>query len=435
MLPALSRSYLERYAEPMATEFDPNLLSQSYEFVLVIPVYNEATNCLEQVLPADLHNTLVIVVVNAAEADEPLTSEYAASVHNTRTFLEQFHPGSPLTVVPYRNQSALLIVDCCSQGRLLPKKQGVGLARKIGGDLAVACIAHNRVASPWIHCTDADVELPLSYFGSADPDIAAAIYPFRHQPIHRNILQYEISLRYYVLQLAVAGSPYAFQTIGSLMKINVRNYVMVRGFPKRRAAEDFYMLNKLAKTGKVVRLKTPIVSLSSRVSQRVPFGTGAAMGKLVSEPELQLYNPEIFGQLRDWLGLVETLWCDRTQIQTQGLSSWWPADAILLDILQSMALETRLQQAYRQCSDLQHFRLFLWSWFDAFKTLKFVHALRDQRYPSQSMQEALPSLNLDIALDSAQEQSELTLPLLECINQQLIERENQLPSLTGPTES
>ncbi|MGF1603771.1 MAG: hypothetical protein ACFCU8_17450 [Thermosynechococcaceae cyanobacterium] len=428
------RSYLNRYAEPMVVELKPSLFLQSYEFVLVIPIYDEALDCLKQVLPADLQNTLVIVVVNAAEVDGAPTSDYAASLQNTRAFLEQFYPGgSLLTVVPYQNQSALLIVDCCSEGRLLPKKQGVGLARKIGGDLAVACIIHHLVASPWIHCTDADVELPCSYFGVADPDVAATIYPFRHQPIHRNILQYEISLRYYVLQLAAAGSPYAFQNIGSLMSINARNYVMVRGFPKRRAAEDFYMLNKLAKTGKVARLKTPIVSLSSRVSQRVPFGTGAAMGKLLAEPDLQLYHPEIFGQLQVWLGLVEKLWCDRTLIQTKGLLQWWPADALLLDILQSMELETRLQQAYRQCSDLPHFQLFLWSWFDAFKTLKLVHGFRDQGYPSQSMQKALASLNLKIDLESLE--SELTTDGLAYINQHLIERESQLPMLIGPTKN
>jgi hypothetical protein len=427
------RSYLERYAEPIAAEFDPNVLRQSYDFVLVIPIYDEATDCLEQVLPADLHNGLVIVVVNVAVGDGPFMS--AAAMENTRAFLEQFHPDSAaLTVVPYRQRSTLLIVDCCRQGRRLPQKQGVGLARKIGGDLAVACMAHNRVASPWIHCTDADVKLPLGYFEAAEADTAIAIYPFRHEPAHRDILQYEISLRYYVLQLAAAGSPYAFQTIGSLMKINAHNYVAVRGFPKRQAAEDFYMLNKLAKTGLVARLKAPVVSLSSRVSQRVPFGTGAAMGKLAAGTELQLYHPDIFRQLQSWLGLVEPLWCDRTFIQTQGLSSWWPADALLLNILQGMALETRLQQAYRQCSGFPHFRFFLWSWFDAFKTLKLVHALRDQRYPSRSIQDVLGAIDLGPERTAAAQQTELTTPMLEAINQHLIAQEHSLPVLTGPTE-
>ncbi|MEO0373776.1 MAG: glycosyltransferase family A protein [Cyanobacteria bacterium P01_A01_bin.17] len=428
-------AYLERYAEAIATELEPKVrLPHLYQFVIVIPAHNEPPDSLDKVLPQDLQNTLVIVVVNAAEAEKSAeaTPEYTAALQNTQLFLEQFHPqGALFTIVPQQNQSTLLIVDCCTTGRLLPHKQGVGLARKIGGDLAVACIAEQVVASPWIHCTDADVELPLSYLGEADPEVAVAIYPFRHCPPHRNILQYEISLRFYVLQTAAAGSPYAFQNIGSLLKINARNYVAVRGFPRRRAAEDFYMLNKLAKTGAVERLQAPTVSLSSRVSGRVPFGTGAAMVRLTTAAEMQLYDPEIFRQLQIWLALADKLWCDRTLIQQWGLAKWWPAGQILLEILQGMGLEKVLMQAHRQCRDFPHFRFFIWGWFDAFRTLKFVHALRDRKYPSLSICEAVAQLDSLSDLDLSQSPSDIST--LQTVNDRLIDQENQLPSLTGPT--
>lgn len=439
------RAYLDQYAEPIVAELEA--LPHHYHFVIVIPLYNEPLDCLEQVLPADLQDTLVIVVVNAAELDEQSTAEDLTALQTTQAFLQQFYPGdSPLTLVERPQGSALLIVDCCSKGRQLPLGQGVGLARKIGGDLAVACIDRQIVQSPWIHCTDADVELPPHYLGEVDADCAVAIYPFRHAPLHRNIVQYEISLRYYVQQLATAGSPYAFQTIGSLLKINARHYVAVRGFPKRRAAEDFYMLNKLAKTGKVVRLKTPVVTLSSRISARVPFGTGAAMGKLSLAPDLQLYHPAIFGQLRTWLGLVEQLWCDRTTIQNQGFSNWWPADPLLLDILLTMGVEKMLQQANRQCHDLQHFRFFLWSWFDAFRTLKFIHAWRDannhrasseskpvgdhRKYQSQPIRTVCKQLGW--MPECCQNRPELSTSALQHLNNWLTEQELQFPLQTGP---
>ena len=44
-----------------------------------------------------------------------------------------------------------------------------------------------------------------------------------------------------------ARSPYAFHTIGSTMAVSANHYAKVRGFPKREAGEDFYLLNKLAK--------------------------------------------------------------------------------------------------------------------------------------------------------------------------------------------
>ena len=66
---------------------------------------------------------------------------------------------------------------------------------------------------------------------------------------------YEYSLRYYVAGLTYAQSPYAFHTIGSTMAVNAEHYASVRGFPRREAGEDFYLLNKLAKVGSVHTLE------------------------------------------------------------------------------------------------------------------------------------------------------------------------------------
>ena len=57
----------------------------------------------------------------------------------------------------------VIVVDRVSARWRLNPKQGVGLARKIGTDLALALIAQDRVRSPWILQTDADVALPPSY--------------------------------------------------------------------------------------------------------------------------------------------------------------------------------------------------------------------------------------------------------------------------------
>src|SRR5262249_38957583 len=144
---------------------------------------------------------------------------------------------------------------------LLPEGQGVGLARKIGFDLAARLFAAGRLRSPFIHSTDADVRLPEDYFERAEEGAIAAalVYPFSHRPeedpvLARAVFLYEISLRYYVLGLAFAGSPHAYHTIGSAFAARASAYVSVRGFPKRDAAEDFYLLSKIAKVGPVFSL-------------------------------------------------------------------------------------------------------------------------------------------------------------------------------------
>jgi hypothetical protein len=426
MTTAAITQYLEHYAEPIADWFQSEFLPQlhkTYQFVLVIPAFAEPLDCLENVLPADLQRTLVIVVVNSAVDSDP------GAIVQTQAFLKQFHDTKAVFYrLPRPQESDCLIVDCTSEGRQFPPKQGVGLARKIGGDLALICIQQGIVKCPWIHCTDADVKLPLNYFDADPPlpEVAVAIYPFEHHPLHENILSYEISLRYYVLQLNQAGSPYAFQTIGSLLKINPLHYAMVRGFPKRKAAEDFYMLNKLAKVGQVIRLKEPVVRLSSRMSQRVPFGTGAAMTRFAKQPCFDLYHPHIFQYLKTWLEVIPTLWRDRDSIQQKGIDHGWSHSPLILDALSVLGLRNILPHAYQQCSNSDYFHRYLWTWFDAFRTLKFIHYLRDHGLPNVTIVEAIASLT---EIPQLIQHDRSSFSSLQQINAKLIVLEDVLPRL------
>lgn len=434
--PSPLRRYLDRYATAIAGWFETERLTQlprTYTFVLVIPAHDEPRDCLDHLLPPDLSSTLVILVVNAA------ASHGASSIHRTQALLRHLGAGSgPLTLRSLGSESDLLLVDCCTPGRLLPQNQGVGLARKVGGDLALVCIEHHIVASPWIYCTDADVTLPPGYFDGADigEEVAVALYPFTHQPPHPNILHYELSLRYYVTQLARVGSPYRFHTIGSLLKIRAQHYAKVRGFPKRQAAEDFYMLNKLAKTGQVLRLPGPPLTLSSRSSQRVPFGTGTAMLQLAAQKDIKFYAPDIFCYLGKWLGLLEPLWSDRTLIPQLGLQPWSHqtglVDEVLWATLLHLGLEQTLNQAYGQCRDWPHFQYFLWVWFDALRTLKFVHFLRDRYYPSWSAAAIMDWLAHRSGLAPCETASASASGLTATV-QHLAQVEQQWPPATGPT--
>jgi hypothetical protein len=429
MATAAVAQYLEHYAEPIADWFKAEFLPQlqrTYQFVLVIPAFAEPLDCLENVLPADLQQTLVIVIVNSGVDSDP------GAIVQTQAFLRQFHDTQAVVYrLPLSKESDCLIVDCTSEGRQLPPKQGVGLARKIGGDIALVCIQKGIVKCPWIHCTDADVKLPLNYFDLEPPlsEVAVAIYPFEHHPLHENILSYEISLRYHVLQLARSGSPYAFQTIGSLLKINPLHYAMVRGFPKLKAAEDFYMLNKLAKVGQVVRLKEPVIRLSSRISQRVPFGTGAAMTRFAKQPCFDLYHPQIFQHLQTWLAIIPTLWRDRDAIQRVGIDNGWSYSPLILDALSVLGLRNILPHAYQQCSNSDYFQRYLWIWFDAFRTLKFIHHLRDNGFPNLLIVEAIESL---AGIPQLIQHNGVSFSSLQQINSKLVALEDALPKLIFP---
>jgi len=390
---------------------------EPWQQVVVIPVCNESTGILRP-LPPGPGRSLVILVINEVEtashrvsvANQEFANEVSACFR--KCWQSAGAPGLTLYSDPASSRDVLL-VDRFSAGRQFPPKAGVGHARKIGADFAAFLIHQRRVCSPWIHCTDADVRLPSRYLTSSAAlseastlKTAALVYPFRHciaeNETDDEIMQvtglYEYSLRYYVAGLGFAGSPYAFHTIGSTMAVNAAHYARVRGFPRRQAGEDFYLLNKLAKVGSVRQLSAETdcepIEIAARRSDRVPFGTGAAVGKLMElenpEKEFLLYHPAVFSLLGSWLGSLPAFWQLRSSDVDAILSQ--PA---LIGGLEELGATRALQHALRQSSDAGQFNRQMHTWFDAFRTRKLIHYLRDHHLPSISYAALVAEHNLD----------------------------------------
>jgi len=414
-----TRKYLGRWAEPEVGLADA--IPGAFADVLVIPCYGEGAEVAVTLasVPASPDGGVLIIVVLNARRDSPqwVHDENA----RTRDLLADgcatgspLSPGTPLLPHP---RGGLLLVDRAGDERFLPERQGVGLARKIGADIALALVARGAVRSPWIHCTDADARLPADYFEQIDSarlgDAAALVHPFRHPAdpataAGRAVLEYEASLRYHVLGLRYAGSRYAHHSIGSAISIHSRAYAEVRGFPRRRAAEDFYLLNKLAKVGEIVRVRGAAIELSGRASERVPFGTGRAVRDALACPgggSLSLYDPAVFAALRAWIRTLDA--CAQGNAEREPrtwLAQFADAEETAFD---TSALESCLDEmnafgAVRQASTQRRsagdLRRHLHDHFDAFRCLKLAHALRDRAHPSLPLRDALaraPFIDID----------------------------------------
>lgn len=406
------------YAEPETAALNglPDSLAGAgqWQNVMVIPACNESAEFLRPPPPCD-GRSLMILVINetvSASREVSLNNQALAEVAYARFELQwqsgpQFS-GFALSLLrdPLFPRDVLL-VDRFSEAYRLPPKYGVGHARKIGADLAASLIHHRCIHSPWIHCTDADVQLPETYFSCIEQrhnissKNAALIYPFHHSDDEENkknrevILAtqlYELSLRYYVAGMKFAGSPYAFHTIGSTMAVSAIHYARVRGFPKRAAGEDFYLLNKLAKVGSVLELTPgadckPIV-IESRRSDRVPFGTGAAVNKItgLADPvkDFSFYHPVVFELLQLWLQSLTTIWKSGSSDLTKSIFAQQAGDPdqslkqqALLDGLKKIKTDKALEHAFRQSKNPEQFARQMHTWFDAFRTLKLIHNLRD----------------------------------------------------------
>jgi hypothetical protein len=450
--------YLQQYAEPYTAAVKDIPSGEPWQQVVVIPVCNESAGILRP-LPPGPGRSLMILVVNETEAaprrvaaaNQEFTAEVNARFSNSRqsaddSGLTLFHdPDSPRDV---------LLVDRFTDGRKFPRKGGVGHARKVGADLAAWLVHQQRVRSPWIHCTDADVRLPQRYFtcceglsNSCVQNTAALIYPFLHKldpektgdelsdfPRHK-IMQatqlYEYSLRYYVAGLSYARSPYAFHTIGSTLAVNASHYAKVRGFPRRQAGEDFYLLNKLAKVGAVMQLDAESdcgpIEITARLSDRVPFGTGAAVGKIVGfenpGQDFLLYYPGVFDLLRAWLRSWQAFWqsnsCDISAVLSDEFASNQAKDKpayssreiqVLIDGLEESGATGALNHAFNQSADARQFNRQMHTWFDAFRTLKLIHYLRDHVLPSICFETMLAEQKIDHLL-----RHESVLPILHKI--------------------
>ena len=407
--------YLRSYAEPevLALEGLPNQLS--WENVMVIPACNETPGLLRSPPPCGERSLMILVINESENAAEKVSLcnralEAAVEERFTPLWRSARDPGLSLWRDPCDGRD-LLLVDRFSEGRHLPAKGGVGFARKIGADLALALIHHQRIHTAWIHCTDADVQLPATYFSRSNSlqdnawKISALIYPFSHsddqdksesREVVMAALLYELSLRYYVAGMKLARSPYAFHTIGSTMAVNATHYAKVRGFPKREAGEDFYLLNKLAKVGTVLELRADadneVIEIESRRSDRVPFGTGAAVNKItgLADPlsDFRFYNPVVFELLKLWLQSFPAVWASgSTELSLDIFPDQQMEDRghklqMLLAGLKESETDQALVHAFRQSRDLDQFTRQMHTWFDAFRTLKLIHFLRDIDAPS-----------------------------------------------------
>jgi hypothetical protein len=342
--------------------------------------------------PEVLARFLVLVVVNHRE-DTP-----AADKDDNRLTL------SLLAAAPSEFPSLNLAwIDAASPGLELPNKGGgVGLARKIGLDLALTRLDHGTAPSLLV-CLDADTLVEPSYLPALvrhfrKTTAGGAAIPFRHQPgaspgEQVAIDRYELYLRHYVLGLRLARSPYAFHTVGSAMACTAAAYAQSGGMNTRTAGEDFYFLQHVSRTAGIAPVTGTVVYPSPRPSHRVPFGTGRSVSRWLGGDDgaITFYQPECFRILGSWLELV------RTGLDTPAGDLMAGAREIsphLAEYLEDGRFAEAWQGLRRNHPDPHRLLAAFHGWFDGLRTMKLIHHLSARELPRCTPAEALPGLLL-----------------------------------------
>jgi len=364
--------YLEKYCEKDIHHL--TVPANSFEQALVIPAYDEDTAFIESTRIKENPNVLGIIVVNKPDN---------ASIKSAHKTFELLHNLKKI------NSPNLLIIDRVNNP--INSRQGVGLARKIGTDLAVKMYAAQQIKSPWIRQTDADATLDTQYFKTSMPTEGAVIYQHKHQTtdpkISTAIALYDAHMSYYVSALKAQGSHYAFPTLGSTIAIHAATYAQVRGYPKRNAGEDFHLLNKVAKTKSVHYSHDSTVVLEARISDRVPFGTGPSIRNILEilkddslGKDYLSYDFRVFLLLGTALKQLAQLARTPTTIE--------PIISGLLDELGFAKIAKVLHIKYHSVDQRQEI---LKQWFDGLKTLRFINAAQ-KIYPKQPLLMSLRNL-------------------------------------------
>jgi hypothetical protein len=373
--------------------------------VVVIPVLAEEERLFRTLdslgrNPAEeLAETLVTCVVNN-RAEPHARPEQVADNRRTLDHLENLVHGRSAGSQPRIDPVSLRLayVDASSPGCEIGPKTGVGEGRRIGLDLGLSVLTENAADPGLLICLDADTLVEADYLCEVQKhfngrDSWAAVVGYAHtMPAEArrraSIIRYESFLRYHELGLRSARSPYAFPTIGSTMVTRCDAYVAAGGMNRRQAGEDFYFLQELAKTGGVSRIDSTTVHPSARSSDRVPFGTGATVGRHLSGADdgLTVYHPESYKILGDWLSLVVSDLDRGASEILAGAGGISPQLREFLELNRFEEIWPRLHQnaAHHAGLERQFHR-----WFDGFKTLKLIHFLRDHQLPGSPIFDAI----------------------------------------------
>jgi glycosyltransferase involved in cell wall biosynthesis len=369
--------------------------------VVVIPCHDEpdllgALKHLAKCEPS-LGQAEVIVVINDSKKDgSAVIRQNLCTLCETTDWLDE-------------RRDPWLPIHLLYPPKLPPKHAGVGQARKIGMDEALRRLADvGQAEDGLLVCYDADCRCSPNYFTgieshfASEPDAPGCSIHFEHpldagewaalgfggraprRAVFDGIAAYELHLRYHVSAQKFIGFPYGFHTIGSAMAVRAWAYVKQGGMNRRQAGEDFYFLQKISWLGQVTELTGVTVHPSPRLSERVPFGTGKAIGDYVANGRLATYPLQAYRDALWLLGQVEALW-------ETGRPSGAAPEA-MARFLRDDFVGTVVPEIRSNSSDLGAFRKRFFRWFNAFRLMKFLNFARDEIHGTTKVEVAATKL-------------------------------------------
>jgi len=389
--------------------------SNKLSLVITIPCYDEpdlfsSLKSLYECNPLDDNFQVeVLVVINASE-----TSSKEIKDRNKETYLE--------ALKWKENHDTEVITFYFHLDNEFPKKHaGVGLARRLAMDFAFERLNQIGNSKGVIACFDADSKCDANYlkeihqhFNKNEKTPGCSIY-FEHpisgneyaKEIYRAIENYETHLRYYNLAVRYTGYPGAYHTVGSSMAVRAEAYNKQGGMNKRKAGEDFYFLDKIISLGNFTELNTTRVIPSPRPSDRVPFGTGRAVSEILNSvnEDYKTYAFQSFQDLKIFFDQLPLLYSEDYNYTN------FPSS--IKSFISKEQLEKKILEIHKNSSNYNSFVKRFFSWFNAFKILKFTHHNRDTFAPNNKINKEVNKLLKLLLVENTKNKSIILLRNIE----------------------
>jgi len=360
------------------------------DMIVVIPCYNEPglfdtlLNLLTCARPAA--KVMTIVVINSGErSDEAGVVQNRVSYEQALLFADKY------------NEPGFLFFPVLFE-RLPRKHAGVGLARKIGMDLAVAHYLHNDNTRGVIVSLDADCTVSDNFLTAlhdafthgSRPDVT--VHHFRHRveendpALDNAVRQYEAYIRYFRDMLKQTGFPWYYHTIGSAFAVTADAYVRVGGMGRQQGGEDFYFLQKVFSLGNVKELNDASVYPMARFSDRVPFGTGPALQKIIEEPDgiMKVYSRKSFCALKRLFEIKDSLYRKETKDILTAMAQLHPS---LGEFLLLTGFTEDMADCNKNSASLATFQKRFFHHFNAFRIIKYLNAVHPDPFSYEKISE------------------------------------------------
>ncbi len=359
--------------------------NNNLKIIIVIPCYNE-DKIIDTILSVKNNNYNdnlyeIIIVINHS-----INDKIQIKNNNIKT-LEQLNNN-----IKKNNWNNIF---CIKAFDLPPKKSGVGFARKIGMDLAIKRFNDINNNKGIIVSLDADTLVKKNYLSEIDKifsknNIEGVSIYFEHQLNNKHIntkqdnaiLLYELHLRYFVLSLKFIGYQNVFHTVGSAFAITSLTYAKYGGMVTKKAGEDFYFINKIASNGKFKYLTKTTVYPSSRESDRVPFGTGPEVTKIIKNDSLLTYDFNSFLDLKDFINNFN--WFYKISEQDyKNICKNLPEN--LVDFLNQNNFFDNITKISTNSTNIHTFKKAFFKWFSVFRVIKFLNLSHTVKYQKKDI--------------------------------------------------